>query len=107
MKAAKVIGRVVATAKHRTLKGKKILILKPMTWGEVNEAFKNGKTDKVEDKGKSILALDAVGSGASEYVFYVSSKEACQAFDDDPICHNAVVGIIDGVYITSNERTKV
>jgi ethanolamine utilization protein EutN len=98
MKAGKVIGRVVATHKYKSLEGKKILLLKPMTWEEIDEAVNNGN-DNAKDKNKSIIALDAVGAGASEYVFYVSSKEACQAFTDDPVCHNAIIGIIDGIDI--------
>lgn len=100
MKAGKVIGTVVATRKYKTMKGKKILMLKPMSWEEVNEAYKNNREDDVEDKGESILALDAVGAGSSEYVFYVSSREACHAFDDYAICNHAVVGIIDGLHIS-------
>ena len=42
MKAGKVIGRVVATHKDKSLEGKKILLLKPMTWEEIDEAVNNG-----------------------------------------------------------------
>lgn len=98
MKAGKVIGRVVATKKDKNLEGKKILILQPLTWEEVYDSYKNGWKEKdLKTSDKSILALDAVGAGSSEHVFYVSSKEACQAFEDEPVCHNAVVGIIDGL----------
>lgn len=98
MKPGRVIGRVVCTAKYPTLEGKKILMLQPLSWRDVDSAINKKKKDP-SDTGKSILALDAVGAGAAEYVFYVSSKEACQAFEDDAICHNAVVGIIDGIHI--------
>ena len=103
MKAAKVIGRVVSTIKNASISGKKILLLKPMEWEEVHTALSRGggtaQKDAAKHGGKSIIALDAVGSGAGEYVFYVSSKEACQAFEDDAICHNAVIGIIDGIQL--------
>ncbi len=99
MKAGKIIGRVVATQKYKNMKGKKILMLKPMSWEKVHKSYQNGREDNVRDEGKSILALDAVGAGSSEYVFYVSSKEACQAFEDVAICNHAVVGIIDGLHI--------
>ncbi|MDA3792913.1 MAG: EutN/CcmL family microcompartment protein [Elusimicrobia bacterium] len=99
MKAAKVVGRVTATTKDKTVKGKKILLLKPLSWREVADIFKNSRKDKTPESKKSIIALDAVGAGASEYVFYVSSKEACQAFSDDAICNHAVIGILDGVNI--------
>ncbi|MBN2407523.1 MAG: hypothetical protein JXJ19_07480 [Elusimicrobia bacterium] len=103
MKAGRVIGRVVATSKYPNTGGKKILMLKPMTWEEVAEAVNGGKDISPKDSGKSVLALDAVGAGYSEYVFYVSSKEACQAFEEEPICHNAVIGIIDGVNLVKGE----
>ncbi|MEA3506869.1 MAG: EutN/CcmL family microcompartment protein [Elusimicrobiota bacterium] len=99
MKAARVVGRVTATTKYKTMEGKKILLLKPLSWRETAEAFKNGGKEKVPESKKSIIALDAVGAGSSEFVFYVSSKEACQAFDDDAICNHAVIGILDGVDI--------
>ncbi|NLB34621.1 MAG: EutN/CcmL family microcompartment protein [Elusimicrobia bacterium] len=98
MRAGKVIGRVVCTAKYPTLEGKKMLMLLPLSWREVEDAINNGAALPAAKK-KSILALDAVGAGAGEYVFYVSSKEACMAFEDEPVCHNAIVGIIDGVFI--------
>ena len=104
MKAARVIGRVVATQKNPGVDGKKILLLKPLKWEEVQRAFQNGGKDETEDRDKSIVALDAVGAGAGEYVFYVSSREACHAFIDAPICHNAVVGIIDGLVIREKEE---
>ncbi len=98
MKAGKVVGRVVATCKYPSLEGKKILLLKPMSWEDIYGIFSKGKKDTISNKGRAVIALDAVGAGANaEYVFYVSSKEACQAFNDDPVCHNAVVGIIDGI----------
>lgn len=104
MKAGKVVGRVVATIKNPGVEGKKILLLKPMKWEEIHQVFQKGSRDNTADQGKSIVALDAVGAGAGEYVFYVSSREACHAFEDAPICHNAVVGIIDGVVIRENEE---
>ncbi len=98
MKAAKVVGRVISTAKYPTLKGKKILLLKPLSWEQAGRILSDGG-DETPDSERSLIALDAVGAGSSEYVFYVSSKEACQAFEDAPVCHNAVVGIIDGVSV--------
>lgn len=97
MKPGKVVGRVVSTSKYSNTEGRKMLLLKPLTWEEVNTIFSNGMKDETEDRNKSVIAMDAVGAGASEYVFYVSSKEACQAFDNDPVCHNAIIGIIDGI----------
>ena len=89
MFAGKIIGRVVATQKYESLKGRKLLLLQPMTW------------DK-KPKGEPIVAVDTVGSGSSEFVFYVSSREAAVAcggtsLADTPPVDAAIVGIIDGV----------
>lgn len=91
MFAGKIIGRVVASQKYESLKGKKLLLLQPMTW------------DK-KPKGEPIVAVDTVGSGSSEFVFYVSSREAAVAcggtsLADTPPVDAAIVGIIDGVKI--------
>jgi len=84
MKPAKVIGRVVATRKYETLKGVKLLLIQPMTWER-------------KPNGDPIVAADAVGAGASEFIFYVSSREAAVAFPKVPPVDAAIVGIIDGV----------
>jgi len=89
MFAGRVIGRVIATRKYRTLKGKKLLLIQPLTW--------NKKPD-----GEPLVALNAVGAGAGGFVFYVKAREACYAFPDMAISDAAVVGIIDGVNIKSN-----
>ncbi|HOW27962.1 MAG TPA: EutN/CcmL family microcompartment protein [Elusimicrobiota bacterium] len=84
MRAAKVIGHVVATCKYKTLEGKKMLLLQPMKW------------DKTPH-GDPFVALDACGAGAEEFVFYVSSREAAVAFPDVPPIDAAALGIIDGL----------
>ncbi len=104
MRAAKVIGRVVATKKYPTLKGKKILLLRPMKWRDVRDILSGGKNDDPKESFKSVVALDSVGAGWGEYVFYVSSREACHSFKDFPVCDNAVVGIIDGIFIKENKN---
>ncbi len=96
MLAGKVIGKVVATRKYPTVEGKKILLVKPMKWQQVRDTLLSGK-DEVTDSGKSVVALDSVGAGAGEYVFYVGSREACHAFEDYPVCSFSIVGIIEGI----------
>ena len=80
----KVIGRVVATKKYETLEGGKLLLIQPKTWTG-------------EDDGEPLVALDAVGAGAGEFVFYVGAREAAVAFRELPPVDAAIVGIIDGV----------
>jgi ethanolamine utilization protein EutN len=84
VKAAKVIGRVVATRKYETLEGKRMLLLQPMTWER-------------EPNGDPFVAVDACGAGAGEFVFSVAAREAAVAFSDLPPVDAVVMGIIDGV----------
>lgn len=96
MFAGKIIGRVVATSKYESLKGRKLLLVQPMTW------------DK-KLKGDPLVAVDVVGSGSGEFVFYVASREAAVAcggtsLDDTPPIDAAIVGIIDGVNLRTDTR---
>jgi microcompartment protein CcmK/EutM len=89
MKAAKVIGRVVATQKISSLEGLKLLLIQPMSW------------DK-KPQGDPIVAADAVGAGAGEFVFWVAAREAAVGIGgtgmaDTPPIDAAILGIIDGV----------
>ncbi|MEW6556626.1 MAG: EutN/CcmL family microcompartment protein [Elusimicrobiota bacterium] len=89
MFAGKIIGRVVATQKYGSLEGKKLLLVQPLTW------------DK-KPKGEPLVAVDVVGAGASEFVFYVGAREAAVAcggtsLADTPPVDAAIVGIIDGI----------
>lgn len=101
MNAAKVIGRVVATAKWKSLEGKTLLLLQPTDW--------SGKA-----KGDIIVAADSVGAGAGEFVFYVKSREACfswlkgnkQVLDEMPPLDATVMGIIDGVDMPAEDAGR-
>ncbi|MBI5573426.1 MAG: EutN/CcmL family microcompartment protein [Elusimicrobia bacterium] len=89
MFAGKIIGRVVATQKYESLEGKKLLLVQPMSW------------DK-KPKGEPLVAVDVVGSGTGEFIFYVAAREAAVAcggtsLADTPPIDAAIVGIIDGV----------
>ena len=83
MRLARVVGTVVATAKDPSLKGKKILLLK-----HVNEEGK--------PTGRAFAALDSVGAGAGEMVYYVRGKEAAFPFLPNEVASDAtIVGIVD------------
>ena len=80
----KVIGRVVATKKSKTLEGARLLLLQPTDW-------------LGNPSGDPLVAIDAVGTGAEEFVFFVGAREAAVAIDTIPPVDAAIVGIIDGV----------
>jgi ethanolamine utilization protein EutN len=86
MHPARVIGRVVATRKVEALRGLKLLLLQPTDWQR-------------RDAGEPLVAIDSVGAGAAEWVFYVKSREAAVSVATVPPVDAAVVGIIDGTEI--------
>ncbi len=83
MKPGIVIGRVVATRKDEPLEGLKLILLQPTDW-------------KRNPRGDPIVAIDTVGAGYKEFVFYVGSREAAVSYKTVPAVDAAIVGIIDG-----------
>ncbi len=85
MDLARVIGRVVCTHKNVSLDGRKLLLVQPLTV-------------EGQDTGRPLVAIDAVGAGAGERVFYVTGREASFAFIPDHVPTDAsIVGIVDRV----------
>lgn len=83
MQLAKVIGTVVATVKNETLEGRKILIVQNLD-------------ENLQPKGKPLIALDAVGAGVGELVFWCRGKEASFPFKRDSTPTDCtIVGIVD------------
>ena len=83
----KVVGNVVCTMKNSILEGKKILIVQPLN--------REGKP-----KGKPVIALDSVGAGAGETVYWCRGREASFAwFPDEVPTEATIVGIVDHVDI--------
>jgi len=80
---ARVIGTVVATRKDVGLIGCKLLVIQPL------------KPDHTAH-GRPLVAVDAIGAGASEEVFYVRGREASFPFLPDHVpADAAIVGIVD------------
>ena len=84
MRLARVMGSVFATIKDPQLEGLKLLLIQPL----------NGDGSK---SGNPIVALDAVGAGAGETVYWSGRKEACLAFDPPVPSDASVTGIVDAV----------
>lgn len=85
MYMGKVIGTVVATRKDEKLTGNKLMITQPLNI-------------ELEPIGEAIVAVDTVGAGIGELVFYSRGTAARIAARkmDAPI-DAAIVGIIDMV----------
>ncbi len=83
MQLAKVIGDVVVTRKDENLTGIKLLVVQPLT------------PDR-QPAGKPLVAVDAVGAGVGEEVFFVRGKEASFPFYpvEAPV-DAGIVGIVD------------
>ena len=83
MQLARVIGTVVATVKNDSLKGRKLLIVQTLNY-------------KLESSGKPMVAVDAVGAGVGELVFWCRGKEASFPFKrEDTPTDCTIVGIVD------------
>ena len=83
MQLARVIGTVVATVKNDSLKGRTLLIIQSLN--------KN-----LDAQGKPMVAVDSVGSGVGELVFWCRGKEASFPFKrDDTPTDCTIVGIVD------------
>ena len=83
MLLAKVVGTVVASRKDPGLEGVKLLLIQPLA-------------NDHKPQGKPLVALDSVGAGASEEVFYVRGREAAFPFLPREVPADAtIIGIVD------------
>ena len=83
MQLARVIGDVVVTRKDDSLSGITLLIIQPLT-------------PEREAAGRTLVAVDAVGAGVGEEVFFVRGKEASFPFyPAEPPVDAGIVGIVD------------
>ncbi|MEP6901329.1 MAG: EutN/CcmL family microcompartment protein [Actinomycetota bacterium] len=83
MQLARVIGNVVSTIKNESLQAKKLMIVQTLD-------------ADLQPKGKPMIALDAVGAGVGELVFWCRGKEASFPFKrDDTPTDCTIVGIVD------------
>jgi microcompartment protein CcmK/EutM len=90
MQIGRVIGDVVATRKDPAYTGIKLLVVQPL-----------GPTR--EPQGRPIVAVDSVGAGPGEDVFFVRGKEASFPFYPNEVAADAgIVGILD--HVTLGER---
>ena len=80
---ARVVGTVVATRKEPGLVGVKLLVIQPI------------KPDR-SPAGRTLVAVDSVGAGVGEEVFYVRGREASFPFLPQEVpADAAITGIVD------------
>jgi ethanolamine utilization protein EutN len=83
MQLARVIGDVVMTRKDENLVGITLLVVQPLTPDH-------------QPVGRPLVAVDAVGAGVGEEVFFVRGKEASYPFyPAEPPVDAGIVGIVD------------
>lgn len=87
MELAKIIGTIWATQKDKNLEGLKMQIIQPI---DVHKS----------EKGSPIIAVDTVGAGVDEIVYYVTAYEAVIPLEKKPaLADAAIVGIVDKIEI--------
>ncbi|MGE3277447.1 MAG: EutN/CcmL family microcompartment protein [Vicinamibacterales bacterium] len=83
MQLARVIGDLVATRKEPAFDGVTLLVIQPVTSAGA-------------DHGEPLVAVDSVGAGVGERVFFVRGKEASFPwFPADVPADAGIVGIVD------------
>ena len=83
MQLARVVGTVVTTRKDENLTAVTLLVLQPLA-------------PDGTDAGRTLVAVDSVGAGVGERVFFVRGKEASFPFHPVEVPTDAgIVGIVD------------
>lgn len=87
MYLGKIIGNIWATKKYSAINGYKMMLLQPLDANQNNY-------------GEPIIAIDTIGSGPGETVFYITASEAVIPLDVDfaPV-DASIVGIVDSINI--------
>ena len=95
MQLGRVIGTVVCTIKNPQLLGQKILVVQPID--------RHGR-----EKGRSLVALDSVGAGVGETIYWCRGKEASFPFLPDEVPTEAtIVGIVDEINLPVTDHRQV
>jgi ethanolamine utilization protein EutN len=83
LQLARIIGTVVATVKNESLEGRKLLVIQSLN-------------KDLKPQGQPMVAVDSVGAGIGELVFWCRGKEASFPFKrDDTPTDCTIVGIVD------------
>jgi len=91
MQLARVLGTVVATVKTDSLEGRKLLVIQPLD-------------ARYSPKGQPMVAIDSVGAGVGEIVFWCRGREASFPFLPSQVPSDCtIVGIVDSVFLQKGE----
>lgn len=90
---ARVIGSVVSTKKDETLRGRPLLLLRPMLVDESNPA-------QLKPGANTIVAADALGAGTGDLVLFCQGSSARQTTGMKQMPVDAsIVGLVDTVEV--------
>lgn len=89
-----MIGNVVATVKNDSLEGRKLLVVQSLD-------------ADLKPQGAPLVALDAIGAGVGELIFWCRGKEASFPFRrEDTPTDCTIVGIVDSEAHVSKGRPR-
>jgi len=90
---ARVIGSVVSTKKDETMRGQKLLLLRPVLVDESDPS-------KLRSGANTVVAVDALGAGLGDLVLFCQGSSARQATGMKPLpIDAAVIGLVDTVEV--------
>jgi len=90
---ARVIGAVVSTKKEEAMRGRKLLLVRPLLVDESNPA-------KFRPGSNTVVAVDNVGAGKDEIVLFCQGSSARQAAGMKALpVDSVIVGIVDTVEV--------
>lgn len=85
MRLAEITGTLWATRKDKQIEGLKLQVIQPITV--------HG-----EHTGKPLIAVDTVGAGVGEIIYFVTASEAVIPLKNKPALVDAsIVGIVDKI----------
>lgn len=91
MELGKVIGTIWATRKYEAVNGYKMQFVQPMN-------------ANLKALGEPIIALDTIGAGPGEIIYYITASEAVIPLDVDMAPVDAsIVGIVDSINSVINQ----
>ena len=94
---ARVIGSVVSTKKDEAMKGRKLLLLRPLLVDEANPTqFRPG--------ANTIVGVDSLGAGLDEVVLFCqgSSARLAGGLKEAPV-DAVIIGIVDSVDVLGKQ----